>query len=70
MANAPLGTSLPSAALGIVYGLAFLSLDLVLSAIGALLTGSMWSLIAALRSPSPPVRENVGGTIDRISRSD
>lgn len=53
MANVPLGTSLPSAAIGIVYGLAFLSLDMLLSAGGALLTGVMWSLVAALRSPSP-----------------
>jgi hypothetical protein len=53
MANVPLGTSLPSAVIGIVYGTAFLTLGMSLSATGSLLTGIMWSLIAALRSPNP-----------------
>ncbi|WP_458189584.1 hypothetical protein [Haladaptatus sp. NG-WS-4] len=53
MAHIPLGTSLPSATIGIIYGTAFLSLDMSLSATGSLLTGVMWSLIAVLRSPSP-----------------
>jgi hypothetical protein len=53
MANVPLGTSLPSAVIGIVYGTAFLTLGMSLSAAGSLLTGIMWSLIAALRSPNP-----------------
>lgn len=53
MANVPLGTSLPSAVIGIVYGTAFLTLGMTLSAIGAFLTGVIWSLIAALRSPHP-----------------
>ncbi|MGA9403351.1 hypothetical protein [Haladaptatus sp.] len=53
MANVPLGTSLPSAIIGIVYGTAFLTLGMQLSAGGSLLTGIMWSLIAFLRSPNP-----------------
>ncbi|WP_423745060.1 hypothetical protein V5735_03255 (plasmid) [Haladaptatus sp. SPP-AMP-3] len=53
MANVPLGTSLPSAVIGIVYGTAFFTLGMSLSATGSLLTGIMWSLIAALRSPNP-----------------
>ena len=51
MANVPLGTSLPSALLGCVYGAAFLSMGMTLSASGSLLTGVTWSLIASLRSP-------------------
>lgn len=51
MANVPLGTSLPSAVLGGVYGAAFLSMGMTLSASGSLLTGVIWSLIASLRSP-------------------
>jgi hypothetical protein len=50
-ANVPLGTSFPSAIIGIVYGTAFLTLDMPLSAAGAFLTGIVWSLIAAIRSP-------------------
>ncbi len=53
MANVPLGTSLPSAMIGIIYGTAFLTLGMTLSAAGAFLTGVVWSLIAALRSPHP-----------------
>lgn len=53
MANVPLGTSLPSALLGIVYGTAFLTLGMTLSAVGSLLTGLLWSLIASRRSPHP-----------------
>jgi hypothetical protein len=53
MANVPLGTSLPSATIGIVYGTTFLSLGMTMSAVGSLLTGLMWSVIAVLRSPHP-----------------
>ena len=51
VANVPLGTSLPSAVLGVVYGAAFFSLGMTLSASGAFLTGLLWSLIATRRSP-------------------
>jgi uncharacterized membrane protein len=54
MANVPLGTSLPSAIIGIVYGVTFFTLGMTLSATGAVLTGLLWSLIAALRSPDTP----------------
>ena len=53
MANVPLGTSLPSATIGIIYGTTFLSLGMTMSAVGSLLTGVMWSIIALLRSPHP-----------------
>lgn len=56
MANIPLGTSLPSALIGLVYGGAFLSMGMTLSGVGALMTGIIWSLIAGLRSP----RDDVG----------
>lgn len=53
MANVPLGTSMPSATIGVVYGVTFFSLGMTMSALGSLLTGVMWSLIATLRSPHP-----------------
>lgn len=53
MAHVPLGTSIPSATLGIVYGTTFFTLGMTMSAVGSLLTGLMWCLIAALRSPHP-----------------
>lgn len=53
MANVPLGTALPSASIGFVYGTAFFTLGMTMSAVGSVLTGLMWSLIAALRSPHP-----------------
>lgn len=51
-ANIPLGTSLPSAFLGVVYGASFYSMGMAFSASGSLLTGVLWAAIAALRSPS------------------
>ena len=53
MANVPLGTALPSALIGLVYGVTFYTLGMALSAVGAVLTGLMWSVIAYLRSPHP-----------------
>lgn len=53
MAHVPLGTSLPSATIGFVYGGTFLSLGMTFSGIGAMCTGVMWSAIATLRSPNP-----------------
>ncbi|WP_247003381.1 hypothetical protein [Halosolutus gelatinilyticus] len=50
-ANVPLGTSLPSMAIGFVYGTTFFTLGMTFSALGAFAAGSMWSLIALLRSP-------------------
>jgi hypothetical protein len=53
MANVPLGTSIPSASIGIVYGVTFFTMGMTMSALGSFSTGIMWSLIAALRSPHP-----------------
>lgn len=61
-ANVPLGTTLPSAVIGLVYGTTFLTLGMTMSAVGSALTGVMWSVIAALRSPRPSsatVRERI-----------
>lgn len=53
MANIPLGTSLPSATIGIVYATTFFTLGMTVSAVGSLVTGLMWSAIALIRSPNP-----------------
>jgi len=53
MAHVPLGTSLPSAAIGLIYGTTFFTMGMPFSGMGALVTGLMWSAIAALRSPRP-----------------
>ena len=64
MANIPLGTTLPSATIGIIYGTTFFSLGMTMSALGSLLTGIMWSLIALLRSPHP-----LQGRIDSVTET-
>ncbi|MDQ2050193.1 hypothetical protein RBH26_06815 [Natronolimnohabitans sp. A-GB9] len=51
-ARVPLGTSLPSMAIGLVYGATFLTLGMSFSAVGSLAAGTMWALIAAIRSPT------------------
>nr|WP_237560595.1 hypothetical protein [Halostella litorea] len=51
-ARVPLGTSLPSMAIGLVYGMTFATLGMTFSALGAFAAGSMWSLIAVCRSPT------------------
>ncbi|MCU4741963.1 hypothetical protein [Natronoglomus mannanivorans] len=51
-ARVPLATSLPSMTIGWVYALTFFSLGMTFSGLGSLAAGSMWSLIAVLRSPS------------------
>ena len=50
-ANVPLGTSLPSMGIGVVYGATFASLGMTFSSVGALAAGTMWALIAVVRSP-------------------
>lgn len=50
-ANVPLGTSMPSMAIGFVYAFTFFTLGMSFSAAGALAAGTMWTLIAAFRSP-------------------
>ncbi len=53
LANVPLGTALPSAFIGLVYGTTFFTLGMTYSALGAVVTGVMWSVIAFFRSPNP-----------------
>lgn len=62
MASIPLGTSVPSALLGLMYGLTFFTMGMVFSAAGSLATGFLWSLIAAVRSPGSPL----GEALDRV----
>ncbi|WP_222915724.1 hypothetical protein [Natrinema sp. SYSU A 869] len=50
-ARVPLGTSLPSMGIGFVYSMTFFTLGMTFSATGAFAAGSMWSLIALIRSP-------------------
>lgn len=51
VASIPWATSLPSAAIGLVYGTTYMTLDMTLSAVGSLLAGLMWSLILLFRRP-------------------
>ncbi|WP_415379040.1 hypothetical protein [Halosimplex sp. TS25] len=50
-ARVPLGTALPSACIGLVYGTTFFTLGMTMSAVGSTAAATMWSLIALLRSP-------------------
>lgn len=52
-ARVPLGTSVPSMTIGIVYGITFVTMGMTFSALGAFTTGVMWSLVAVIRSPVP-----------------
>lgn len=54
-ARVPLATSLPSMIVGGVYSMTFLTLGMTFSALGAAATCTMWSMIAALRSPTSPL---------------
>ncbi len=60
MANVPLGTSVPSSLVGLIYGVTFFTLGMTFSAVGSLLTGIIWSLIAVFRSPS--VQSSIGSS--------
>ena len=51
-ARVPLGTSLPSMGIGFVYGATFFTLGMTFSAAGSLAAGTMWALIAMIRSPT------------------
>lgn len=51
-ARVPLATSLPSMTIGWIYAMTFFSLGMSFSGLGSLAAGTMWSLIAVLRSPS------------------
>lgn len=50
-AQVPFATSFPSMAIGLVYGMTFVSLGMTFSAVGSFSAGTMWCLIALLRSP-------------------
>lgn len=52
VASVPLATSLPSAAIGLVYCVTYFSLGMTFSAVGAMAAGLMWSLILAFRRPA------------------
>jgi hypothetical protein len=58
-ARVPLGTSLPSMGIGMVYGLTFFTLGMTFSALGAIAAGAMWALIAAFRAPVGPLERAV-----------
>jgi hypothetical protein len=58
-ARVPLGTSIPSMGIGVVYGLTFFTLGMTFSALGAIAAGSMWALIAAFRAPVGPIERFV-----------
>lgn len=60
-ARVPLGTSVPSMLVGGTYAFTFMTLGMKFSALGAMATTIMWSLIATYRSPgdTPPVRGSV-----------
>ncbi|WP_255170915.1 hypothetical protein [Natrononativus amylolyticus] len=53
-ARVPLGTSLPSMGIGLVYAFTFATLGMTFSAVGSFAAAAMWTLIATFRSPSPP----------------
>ena len=42
-------------AIGFVYGLTFFTLGMAFSAAGSIAAGTMWALIALVRSPRSPV---------------
>ena len=52
----PLGTSLPSMAIGAVYAGTFATLGMTFSAVGSAAAATMWSLIALYRSPAAQAR--------------
>lgn len=52
VASVPWATSLPSAAIGLIYGATYLSLGMTFSAAGSFAAGLMWSLILAFRRPA------------------
>lgn len=67
-ASVPLATSLPSATLGFVYGVAFLTLGMNFSAVGSLMAGLMWSLIMILRRPAQPERRGERTLSDALAQ--
>jgi len=69
-ASVPLGTSLPSALIGVVYGLTFFTLGMTFSAAGSLAAGLMWALIASLRAPNGrTLTDYLSRAEDRVSET-
>jgi hypothetical protein len=68
MAHVPLGTSIPSALIVVIYGTTVLTMGMTVSGVGALFTGLLWSAIAALRSPNPFA--SAGGSTETARRPD
>lgn len=70
MANVPLGTSVPSALIGVIYAFTFFTLGMTFSATGSMIAGCMWSLIAAFRAPEDrTVSDYVDRVGDRLSKT-
>lgn len=53
-ASVPWATSVPAALLKVIFGVTFLSMDMLLSAIGMFVAAVMWGVIAVLRHPRVP----------------
>ncbi|ADJ15081.1 hypothetical protein [Halalkalicoccus jeotgali] len=67
-ARVPLATSFPSMAIGGVYAFTFGTLGMTFSAVGALTTCLMWTLISVFRAPASPYNRSnaIGSCGDRI----
>lgn len=57
-ANVPLATSAPSMVIGGVYAFTFATLGMTFSAVGALATCVMWTLIGFFRAPESPYTDS------------
>lgn len=68
-ANIPLGSSVPSMAIGAIYAGAYATLGMTFSAVGSLGVAMMWSLIVCYRSPGPhDGPANVGRFVRSLGR--
>lgn len=67
-ARIPLATSFPSMAIGSVYAFTFMTLGMTFSAVGALATCVMWTLISFFRAPESPYNHSnaIGSCNDRL----
>jgi hypothetical protein len=52
-ARIPLGSSIPSLAIGSIYTVTYTTMGMTFSAVGSAGVAIMWSLIACYRSPGP-----------------
>lgn len=70
MANVPLGTSIPSALIGLIYAFTFFTLGMSFSAVGSLVAGCMWSLIATFRAPDDrTAKDYLNRAEERVSQT-